>query len=359
MATAVAYHDQSFRDSWYQNIMSHPEFRNSAQLSDTGNTVVTTGTRRYEESIEPIPRNVINLNRSNSSLHRSLSITSSASSRRFEVKRKKAFNKPGYYRIPQQKQQKSNFELKKKNRNKKNELISASYKTERQLNSIFKLMSNENLNQIPEHMISYSIPPPIINQIKWNPTIRYDVKKAVVIYNEVYLNQTNMKLNDYLKTKNDDEKNQNQNRNLNLYNLKSIEDGINKLGLNSKSLKYVPIQNYKLSSSKNRLSTMAEISLASSNEHYNEIKRKIFSLNLKNFNQLNSYLRTLVDYNENEYVLNRLLFEIYLRRIVSARLAIKLSVDQSRKRQKNQWDKLSDLVSSVYGIEQTKFFKEQ
>ncbi|OWB78063.1 hypothetical protein B5S32_g2248 [[Candida] boidinii] len=107
----------------------------------------------------------------------------------------------------------------------------------------------------------------------------------------------------------------------------------------------------------NRRSKMGQISIASTNPNsYSSLKTDIFNKKFSNYNAMATYLNTkvldetlLLD----DFLWTRLLFEIYLRRIISARLASRLGVTKSRNVIKAyKLDKNEDIFANVQKLPQ-------
>ncbi|KAH3668594.1 hypothetical protein OGAPHI_002348 [Ogataea philodendri] len=205
------------------------------------------------------------------------------------------------------------------------------------------ISSKESLHNIPSHMMTYDLKPSW-TQYEYNPVFKYSIVKPTVSNKQLFLDTTDMSIRDYMTP-----------RSVELPNhLNSPLQGLAKYALDQ-PIKSLPRTNYQLKRSSNRLSTMAEISLESNSEHYNRIKQEIFGRNLL-WAELEPYLMTRDDIWNNDYLLTRLLFEIYLRRVVAARLAVKLGSSTAH-RGNEHWDE--DLISSIYGNEQMSIFREQ
>lgn len=98
-----------------------------------------------------------------------------------------------------------------------------------------------------------------------------------------------------------------------------------------------------------RLSHTADISIESGRDVYNSFKNEVFGMQFKDWKSMKSFIkRDYPDYYYNEYLMTRLCMEIYLRRIIAGRVALKLGTDES-----NLSDEviisLKEIITSVYG----------
>lgn len=110
-----------------------------------------------------------------------------------------------------------------------------------------------------------------------------------------------------------------------------------------------------------RKSDCGDLSIATGNEMYNDIKNEIFS---KRFTDWTSAIKYIIvnkpELSENSYFLNRLMFEIYLRRVIAARIAFKLGSDKTNKGDVDDiWIGLKECIASVYGEDNATFFESQ
>lgn len=108
-----------------------------------------------------------------------------------------------------------------------------------------------------------------------------------------------------------------------------------------------------------RISHHADLSIESGSELYNSVKQDIFSKKFLNSNSMIEYLReSYPELADNDYFVKRLLFEIYLRRMLAARASVKLGTDAA-KRGTDLWGGLKDAINSFYGSDQMSIFERQ
>lgn len=108
-----------------------------------------------------------------------------------------------------------------------------------------------------------------------------------------------------------------------------------------------------------RDSDFGTVSIATGDEIYNEIKAKIYSKGFSNWEQVNKYLtKHHPDLADNSYFLARFMFEIYIRRVLASKIALKLGSDKSRKGTGNEvWIGLKESIAAVYGEDSAAFFE--
>lgn len=110
-----------------------------------------------------------------------------------------------------------------------------------------------------------------------------------------------------------------------------------------------------------RFSESGDISIATGDELYNDIKTQLFSKRPKTWKHALKYIHKYhPDLIENEYFMTRLMFEIYLRRILAANIALKLGSDKlHRDSMSAAWIGLKESISAVYGEDNALFFESQ
>jgi hypothetical protein len=110
-----------------------------------------------------------------------------------------------------------------------------------------------------------------------------------------------------------------------------------------------------------RNSQCGDMSIATGNEIYNDIKRELFGNRFENWEILYKHLKkTRPDLVDNSYFLTRFMFEIYLRRVLAAKIALKLGSDKSLKSSGNEvWIGLKESIAVVYGEDNASFFESR
>lgn len=110
-----------------------------------------------------------------------------------------------------------------------------------------------------------------------------------------------------------------------------------------------------------RQSECGDISIATGNELYDDIKTQLFNKKPKNWKHALKYLyKYHPDLVENDYFMTRLMFELYLRRILAANIALKLGSDKLNRNSRNAaWVGLKESIASVYGEDNALFFESQ
>lgn len=111
-------------------------------------------------------------------------------------------------------------------------------------------------------------------------------------------------------------------------------------------------QSFKVQQSK-RLSNQADISIESGRDIYYKFKEDLFSQNFKTWEGMARYIHDeYPDYFYNEYLMTRLILEIYTRRITAARIALKISADKKKQNSDSTLSELKGVLTSVYGAQQ-------
>lgn len=108
-----------------------------------------------------------------------------------------------------------------------------------------------------------------------------------------------------------------------------------------------------------RKSDSGNLSIATGNDLYNEIKSDIFGRRFKSWRHVERYLEKkyphLVD---NTYFMTRFMHEIYMRRVVAARIALKLGSDKANRGAESEvWVGLKESIAAVYGEDNASFFE--
>ncbi|GAV26628.1 hypothetical protein PMKS-000082 [Pichia membranifaciens] len=108
-----------------------------------------------------------------------------------------------------------------------------------------------------------------------------------------------------------------------------------------------------------RISDCGDLSIATGNELYNEVKNEIAAKRLLDWDSAYSYIaKKDPDLAENYFFLIRYMLELYLRRVLSAKIALKLGTDKSNKGEGNEvWIGLKECIASVYGEDNALFFE--
>ena len=110
---------------------------------------------------------------------------------------------------------------------------------------------------------------------------------------------------------------------------------------------------------KKRESNCGAVSIATGNEIYDEMKTTIFNQKFSNWTEVLGFIKKeYPDLSDNSYFLARLMLEIYLRRVLAARIALKLGSDRSKKGVSDVlWIGLKESIAAVYGVENAEFFE--
>lgn len=110
-----------------------------------------------------------------------------------------------------------------------------------------------------------------------------------------------------------------------------------------------------------RNSEYGALSIATGDDIYQNVRSEIFGNRMANWASVLEFLEEKhPDLIENTYFLTRIMFEIYLRRILAARIAVKLGTDKSNKGEGNEvWIGLKESIAAVYGEENALFFETQ
>lgn len=120
------------------------------------------------------------------------------------------------------------------------------------------------------------------------------------------------------------------------------------------------IHAYNVDNSDNRRSTAAEISIESGSDLYQKSTADFMNRGFTKWEELDLYLMTSrPDFYGNEYFRYRFMMEIYLRRLIAARVAIDVGSERARAGDISAWAQLAFLIQSVYGREQLSVFEEQ
>lgn len=108
-----------------------------------------------------------------------------------------------------------------------------------------------------------------------------------------------------------------------------------------------------------RISDCGDLSIATGNELYNQVKNEVASKRLLNWDSAYRYIaKKDPDLAENYFFLIRYMLELYLRRVLSAKIALKLGTDKSNKGEGNEaWIGLRECIASVYGEDNALFFE--
>jgi hypothetical protein len=114
-------------------------------------------------------------------------------------------------------------------------------------------------------------------------------------------------------------------------------------------------------SSSKRHSDTANVSIATGDEIYNDIKSDVFDKRLPDWNAVRDYLNSEhPSVSDNSYFLCRLMYDIYLRRVLAARIALKLGSDKANRGESDIiWAGLKESIAAVYGQENAAFFESQ
>lgn len=112
---------------------------------------------------------------------------------------------------------------------------------------------------------------------------------------------------------------------------------------------------------KQRHSDSAEASIENGDEIFRAIRDELINQGFSDWNGAQMYLgEKYPDLVENSYFLTRLMLEIYLRRVVAARILLKLGSDMSNKGTASDvWAGLKESISIVYGKDNAMFFESQ
>lgn len=107
------------------------------------------------------------------------------------------------------------------------------------------------------------------------------------------------------------------------------------------------------------ISDCATESIATATEYYNNIKTDLFSQRFNDWDSAFAYINEeYPELKENDYILARIMFEIYLRRVLAARISMKLGSDKKNKGATiDIWAGLKESISAVYGDENASFFQ--
>lgn len=112
---------------------------------------------------------------------------------------------------------------------------------------------------------------------------------------------------------------------------------------------------------KKRYSDCGDVSIATGDEVYYEIRTKLLNKKPKTWKHAYKYIhKHYPEIIENQYFMARFMFEIYLRRVLAASMALKLGSDKSHRDSSSAvWLGLKESISSVYGEDNALFFESQ
>lgn len=110
-----------------------------------------------------------------------------------------------------------------------------------------------------------------------------------------------------------------------------------------------------------RKSNFGDLSIVSGDEVYKDIKSKIFAERFEDWTKTIKFIiKEKPELSENTYFLTRFMLDIYLRRIIAAKIALKLGTDKSNRGEKSDvWIGLKECIASVYGEDNAEFFESQ
>lgn len=110
-----------------------------------------------------------------------------------------------------------------------------------------------------------------------------------------------------------------------------------------------------------RRSDCGDLSIATGNEIYNQVRNDIFAKRFSDWDTAYQYISKIdPDLAENHFFLNRFMLELYIRRVLSAKIALKLGTDKSNKGEGGEvWIGLRECIASVYGEDNAMFFESQ
>ncbi|VEU23580.1 DEKNAAC104620 [Brettanomyces naardenensis] len=279
------------------------------------------------------------------------------------VSTKKSFRKPGYYTYPARK---SSLHRQKS---------VAKYANPHQMEAVYQLAKGKrNLVGLPYYLIQYSLQNGL-DKFRRNPTIRYCIERAILEGENVLLTDTGLTMEQYLRLpvfeieREEREKKENGDSPIILIPpSKEVWDNkeLDKYGVPPELFRKLPANEYVVEPGApvQRYSEAAEVSIESSSELYNQYLGEVFSKHFATWNQLEHFLQTEhPEFYGNEYFLHRLMLEVYLRRVMAARIAAETGTGRSRRSPdasvNNIWSGFSDSIRTVYGSDQLKVFKEQ
>lgn len=102
-----------------------------------------------------------------------------------------------------------------------------------------------------------------------------------------------------------------------------------------------------------RMSHHGDISIESGRDVYNTFKKDLFSQNYKTWQGMAQYIeREYPEYYGNEYIMTRLILEIYTRRVIAGRIAIKIATDREKRNSDGILSGLKEVITGVYGAQQ-------
>lgn len=333
------------------------------------------------------------------SLKRGRSIRSNKSGRRmveYRVPTKTAFHKSGRYSYPQTK---AEFKRRSSIRDR------AKYRSTKQLNSVFSMVKDGTcLNALPYYLIQYSLNG-LLDSVRINPTLRYEIERTSISQGQMQLLKSGLTMDQYLTLPISNIMNVVEENDELLHHslpisqrrvssntasasfsttprkVSGISDStgnstlsseywtdkqLNKYGLEANTVKDLTQTTFEMSSnpSGSYVSNAAEMSLETSSELYKDYLTDIFSKHFASWSLLESSMKdNYPEMYNSAYFKLRLMIEIYIRRVVAARLAVSLGTEKSRRymnRPKSEiWEKISRTVEAVYGKEQLIIFKEQ
>ncbi len=300
-------------------------------------------------------------------------------SREYKVPTKTAFHKPGYYRFPHT-EYSSNKHVKRARSIKHK----PKYCDSIQIDSVFNLCGdNQNITTIPYYLLQYSLRK-ARDSCKWNPVIRYEVERAKLKQNEITLEDSGFNMEQYLTlpisdimhvVEDDKDKNapakavstlSKKEAEKNSLSMKPwTNEQMKKYGLSPKSLRSLDQTDYRVKKqSIGGISEIAELSIESNSELYDECFADISGKHYKTWTEVLSYLKKeSPEIYSNDYFLLRLMLNIYLRRIIAARISASLGTEKSRRTPNHAeseiWNSLADNVKAVYGLKQLHVFQQQ
>lgn len=110
-----------------------------------------------------------------------------------------------------------------------------------------------------------------------------------------------------------------------------------------------------------RKSEIGDLSIATGDEAYKDIKSEIFAERFTDWtNTIKFIIKEKPELSEDTYFLTRFMLDIYLRRIIAAKIAMKLGTDKSNRGEKSEvWVGLKECIASVYGEDNAEFFESQ
>lgn len=130
-----------------------------------------------------------------------------------------------------------------------------------------------------------------------------------------------------------------------------LETTFEKFGVSPKSIDKRH-KSFQVQQSK-RVSHHADISIASGREVYNAFKEDLFAQNYKSWEGMSMYIRKeYPNYFNNEYLMTRLILEIYMRRVLAARMALRISIDNEKENSDDLLEGLKAIITSIYGVNQ-------